>query len=121
MIFWLTLTTTLFAASIKLVHSSHETKFNNDQESHIRSKRSNIPCGSAFTPCDGRRAAQLLQASSRDQSSVAAVLRRDATAGQFVVTPQTRRQMLQAALVDAREEADRLFNVTEPALSNQGE
>lgn len=55
---------------------------------------------------------------SRDQS-VAAVLKRD-PGGQFVVAPQTRRQMLQAALVEAREEADRLFNITEPALSNQG-
>lgn len=84
-------------------------------DSHLhRSKRSNIPCGTAFTPCNGKRPVVDV---SQDQPLEPGPTREP---GQFATSPNIRRQMLQVALVEAQEEVDRLFNTTEPQLARNG-
>lgn len=90
----------------------------------VRNRRSNIPCGSAFTPCNRRAFAvdasqdQPLDTTTGDTVAATGTGAGDptATAGQFVTAPNIRKQMLQLATSEAKDEVDRLLNQTDQGM-----
>lgn len=99
---------------VSLVALSLGETSNEENDSHRREKRSNIPCGTAFTPCQ-RRTPGIIEPFVNSES-------RDAPdPSQFVTAPNIRHQMLGLAIVEAKDDVDRLFNQSEPFIRTTSE
>ncbi|VDM92785.1 unnamed protein product [Litomosoides sigmodontis] len=87
----------------------------NDNDAHVRQRRSNIPCGASFTPCSGGAAAAFGLASNtisddeaQSQQNSNAANRRRTDINKLIS-----RQSIIAAVGGAKDEIDILFNQTE--------